>query len=84
MLSDRPSGDPVGRATAEDLERVQVDAGSPEGHHAHLLHAKMAGRMPGSAGEVSQSNPTFHNWLRFEDSYKKKFNVNCSRVNIAL
>ena len=68
MLSDRPSGDPVGRATAEDLERVQVDAGSPEGHHAHLLHAKMAGRMPGSAGEVSQSNPTFHNWSRFEDS----------------
>ena len=57
MLSDRPSGDSVGGAATKDLERVQVDVGSPEGHHAHLLHAQMAGRMPGSAGKVSGSKP---------------------------
>jgi hypothetical protein len=47
-----PPGDSAGRATSEDLEGVEVDAGSAEGHHAHLLHAKMAGRMPGFAGKV--------------------------------
>jgi hypothetical protein len=41
-------------APSAAAEGVQVAAGRPEGHHAHLLRAKMAGGVPSSAGEVRE------------------------------
>ena len=49
MLSDSSASHFVRGTTSKNPERVQVDARGPQGHHADLLLAEVAGRMSSSA-----------------------------------